>query len=120
MGRYAAVIDTCALVPVVLADTLLCLADQGLYRPLWSDRITQDAVRVIHTVRPDLPSGAAQRRIDMMNHFFPDALVAGSELCTVNLDLPDPDDAHVIAAAIHGRADAIITRNLRDFAWLGD
>ena len=39
MPRYTAVLDACVLVPIALADTLLRVAEKGLYRPLWSDRI---------------------------------------------------------------------------------
>jgi hypothetical protein len=43
MPRYAAALDACVLVPVILADTLLRVAEKGLYRPLWSQRILTEA-----------------------------------------------------------------------------
>ncbi len=43
MPRYTAVLDACVLVPIALADTLLRVAEKGLYRPLWSDRILGEA-----------------------------------------------------------------------------
>lgn len=50
-----------------------------------------------------------------MNEAFEDALVEGWEPLEQEIDLPDPDDRHVIAAALRGRADAIITENTKDF-----
>ena len=50
-----------------------------------------------------------------MNRTFEDALVAGWEDLEETITLPDPDDRHVVAAAMRGRADAIVTANLRGF-----
>ena len=67
-------------------------------------------------VHPRLKEQArAQKRIDIMNEFFPDASVSGWGSLEQSIDLPDPNDAHVVAAAIAGRADVIITLNLKDF-----
>ncbi len=50
-----------------------------------------------------------------MDAHFPDCLVEGYEPIIDNLQLPDVDDRHVLAAAIRGQAEAIITFNLKDF-----
>jgi len=50
-----------------------------------------------------------------MNQAVLDCLVTGHETLIESLELPDPDDRHVLAAAIHAGADAIVTFNLRDF-----
>lgn len=42
MARCTVVLDACVLVPIALADTLLRIAEHGLYRPLWSERILED------------------------------------------------------------------------------
>jgi len=44
-----------------------------------------------------------------------DALVTGYEPLIDTLDLPDPHDRHVLAAAIRCNADAIVSFNLKDF-----
>ena len=44
-----------------------------------------------------------------------DALVTGYQALIPLLELPDPDDRHVLAVAIVGRCDVIVTRNLKDF-----
>ena len=50
-----------------------------------------------------------------MDEYFPEAIVTGYASLIAGLDLPDPRDRHVLAAAVRGRADVIVTRNLRDF-----
>lgn len=115
MTRFSAMLDACVLVPVTLADTLLRIAEAGLYRALWSAQILDETVRAIEGVHPDLPVGAARRRAAAMDTAFPDACVTGWEHLVAAIDLPDPDDRHVIAAAVTGRADVIVTANLKDY-----
>lgn len=115
MALFSAFLDATTLVPVRLADTLLHLAEAGLFRPLWSERVLAEAVAAVNAVRPNLPEGAARRRVDQMDAAFPDAGVRGWEDLEAALTLPDPNDRHVLAAAIRGRADIIVTDNLRDF-----
>lgn len=115
MARFSALLDACVLVPVALADTLLRVAELGLYRPLWSSRILDETVVAIEEVHVDLPAGAALRRVELMDKAFKDASVGGWETLVPAINLPDPDDAHVLAAAVAGRADAIVTANLKDF-----
>lgn len=50
-----------------------------------------------------------------MNRAVPDCLVNGYEYLIPSIHLPDPDDRHVVAAAIHSRCDAIVTANLEDY-----
>jgi hypothetical protein len=74
MPRYAAVLDACVLVPVVLADTLLRVAEKGLYRPLWSQRILTEAREAIEEIHPGTD---VSKRFAGMNAAFDDALVTG-------------------------------------------
>ena len=50
-----------------------------------------------------------------MREAFGDALVPGWEELEPGIRLPDEDDRHVVAAAIRGGPDAIVTTNLADF-----
>ena len=50
-----------------------------------------------------------------MDEHVPDCLVTGYEPLISGLSLPDADDRHVLAAAIHVGASLIITYNLSDF-----
>jgi PIN domain len=112
MPRYAAVLDACVLVPVVLADTLLRVAEKGLYRPLWSERILTEAREAIEEIHPGID---VHKRFADMDAVFDDALVTGWEGLEAGIALPDQDDRHVVAAAIRGGAQAIVTANVDDF-----
>jgi predicted nucleic acid-binding protein len=103
------------MVPVVLTDTLLRVAERGLYRPLWSRAILDEAQDAVLAVHPHLDREAVGRRFQDMNHTFEDALVTGWESLVDGIDLPDPDDRHVVAAAMRGGAQAIVTSNVKDF-----
>lgn len=117
MARFSAVLDACVLVPVTQADSLLRLAAAGLYRPLWSARILDEMVDALERIHPDMmATGAARRRASVMNAAFVDACVEeGDGAMLTAFELPDADDAHVVEAAVWGRADVIVTNNLKDF-----
>lgn len=110
MAIFAAVLDACVMVPVSLCDTLLRLAEEQLYRPIWSTRILAETSDAISSVHPDLDASKIERRIAYMSEAFP-----GFAEIEHGLELPDPDDRHVVAAALRAHADAIVTANLRDF-----
>lgn len=116
-ARYTAVLDACVLYPIVTADALLSIAVTGLYAPKWTPRIEDEWMRALEE-RHQKPVGAFARRRDFMRLAVPDWSVdeeACKRLEAVPYSMPDPDDVHVLAAAIAGHADAIVTSNLRDF-----
>ena len=116
MARFSAFLDTCVLVPIVSADVLLRLAEAALYRPLWSSRVLEELEYVLLELHPKLADGGkAAKRIAAMHASFPDATVEHWQPLENTLVLPDPDDRHVLAAAIRGRADVIVTNNAQDF-----
>jgi hypothetical protein len=112
MSRYTAVLDACVLVPIALTDTLLRVAERGMYRPLWSSRILLEAQTAIEEIHPGIDVG---KRFASMREAFGDAMVTGWEALESGIRLPDEDDRHVVAAGICGRADAIVTMNRADF-----
>lgn len=109
------VLDACVLYPAPIRDLLLHLASEGLYRPKWSDQIQAEWVRNLLLNRPDLNSGQLQQTTTAMDRAFPEARVNAYEALISTLMLPDADDRHVLAVAIHSQASLIVTANLKDF-----
>lgn len=118
---FSALLDTNVLVPNFLRDVLLEVAERGVYRVLWSDEILAELEETLLDLfakdgRDHGESRAAVQRLwSQLATAFPEALVMGWEPLEAAYDLPDPDDRHVIAAAVVGRADVIVTDNMRDF-----
>ena len=109
------VYDACVLYPAQLRDLLMYLALSHLFCAKWTDEIHDEWTRGLLADRQDLTVQQVQRIRDLMDQALPDSKVTGYEPLVPGLSLPDPDDRHVLAAAIRGNADAIITLNLRDF-----
>ncbi|HLM53351.1 MAG TPA: PIN domain-containing protein [Pseudoxanthomonas sp.] len=110
-----AVYDACVLYPAPLRDLLMHLALSGLYRARWSKRIHQEWMTALLRQRPDLQPADLEWTRQQMDAAVPDALVEGYQSLEASLQLPDPDDRHVLAAAIMCGAGAIVTYNLKDF-----
>jgi len=107
-------LDACVLYPTVLREILLGVAGQGLFVPLWSARLLEEWARAARKIGP---AGEAQARaeIALVRAAWPGAEVVPKDGLEARLWLPDPDDIHVLAAAIAGGADLILTFNARDF-----
>jgi predicted nucleic acid-binding protein len=107
-------LDTCVLYPTLLRQLLLETAEAGLFTPLWSPRIL-DEWRHAAARSGQLEATLTEGEIARITALFPDASTLPDPTVTQSLVLPDPDDAHVLAAAIAGRADSLLTVNLKDF-----
>ncbi|TCP63332.1 PIN domain-containing protein [Rhodovulum bhavnagarense] len=109
-----ALLDACVLYPTVLREILLGVAREGLFTPLWSARILEEWARAARKIGP---TGEAQARAEvaLVRAAWPGAEVAPKEGLEARLWLPDVNDRHVLAAAIAGSADVIVTFNARDF-----
>lgn len=107
-------IDACVLYPTVLREIVLDHAAAGGFRPLWSARILEEWRRTAaRTGEPD--AVIAEGEIALVKTRFPDAMVMPDPTTESRLFLPDPDDVHVLAAAIDGQADELLTLNVKDF-----
>ena len=113
-SHYIVVLDACVLYPAPLRDLLLSLAAAGVFRARWTHLIQDEWMRNLLANRPDLQSDALRRTVATMNDAIEDCLIEKFEFMVDSLTLPDPD-RHVLAAAIVGHADAIVTFNLKDF-----
>ena len=105
-------LDACVIFPTVMREMLVGLAQAGHFQPLWSERILEEWVRATRR----LGEGAeaiARSEAAVLRDQFPSANV--NEVLTDGLWLPDPNDIHVLGAAISGQADVLVTKNLGDF-----
>jgi hypothetical protein len=115
-ARYTALLDACVLYPLAMTDALMSLATAGLYAAKWTTRIETEWIAALEERRPELV-GRLDFRRDQMREAIPDWEVpeAAWRACAGGLRLPDLDDVHVLAAALAGHADCIVTTNLKDF-----
>ncbi len=111
----AAFLDANVLYPATLRSVLLELARSKAYRALWSDEVHLEWMEALKRQNPRIPVSKIARMRALMEAYVEDAMVSGYEPLIAGLTLPDPDDRHVLAAAIHGKADVIVTANERDF-----
>ena len=113
-SRYTVVLDANVLYPNLLRDILLSLAAAGLYHARWTARINDEWTKNLAANRPEIAPKIGLL-LEQVNQAVPDCLIENYDFLIDKLVLPDPDDRHVLAAAIVGHADAIVTSNLKDF-----
>jgi len=112
---FVVLYDANVLYPSTLRDLLIRVAQAGLVQAKWTDQILDEVFDNLEKNRPDLAPQNLARTRDLMNRAVRDCLVTGYEPLIDAIDLPDPDDRHVLAAAIKARAQVIVTHNLKDF-----
>jgi predicted nucleic acid-binding protein len=115
VAPFTALYDANVLYPAELRNFLMHLALTGLYRAKWSADIHEEWMSNLLKNRPDLTRAKLERTRSLMDQHALDALVTGYEDLIPKLKLPDPKDRHVLAAAIQGRANVIVTMNRRHF-----
>jgi predicted nucleic acid-binding protein len=112
---FGATFDACVLHPAGLRDLLIRLAMTGLFRARWTDEILDEMVDSVARRRPDLHLSQLEQTRHNMCKAVPDCLTTGYHNLIPGLRLPDPNDRHVLAAAIRAGTEVIVTENLSDF-----
>jgi predicted nucleic acid-binding protein len=115
MPRFTALVDASALYSMTVTDLVIETAQSGIFRARWSEDIHAEWMERLKAKRPDLDPAKIEARRRAMDAAMPDCLVQNYRDLIDGLALPDLDDRHVLAAAIAGHADVIVTYNLRDF-----
>ncbi|MBI3555743.1 MAG: PIN domain-containing protein [Deltaproteobacteria bacterium] len=124
MSNFTVVFDACVLVPMHLRSLLMWMASSELFRAKWSADIHDEWTRNVVKIRKKkgasdgelaaLATDIQATRKDM-DQAVRDALVTGYEELAKTLTETSEEDRHVVAAAIVGSAELIVTYNLKDF-----
>lgn len=112
---FVVLYDANVLYPSTLRDLLIRVAQSGLVQAKWTNEILDETFNSLRRNRPDLDPDALARTRELMCRAVRDCLVVGYESLVEAITLPDPEDRHVLAAAIKARAQVIVTHNLKDF-----
>jgi predicted nucleic acid-binding protein len=112
---FVVVYDANALYPNAQRDLLIRIAQAGLVQAKWTAEIVDEMVAARLRRNPELDPAKLDRLKGLINHSVADCLVWGYEPLVTGLKLPDPDDRHVLAAAIKSGAQVIVTANTKDF-----
>lgn len=107
-------IDACVLYPTVMREVVLGIARAGLFEARWSDRVLEEWARAAAKMGPEA-AVFARAEIASLALDFPKARIDVPEAALRKYRLPDPDDVHVLAAAVLGSCDGIMTMNNKDF-----
>lgn len=114
--RYTAIIDACVFFGMLKTDLLMSLCTRGLFAAKWSKRIEDEWVKHLTKKFPDKQKQIVYRK-EQTRRVVPDWEVSGEGIADIELGLklPDMNDRHVLAAAIVGHADCIVTDDKRGF-----
>jgi predicted nucleic acid-binding protein len=112
---FVVIYDASVLYPGTLRDLLIRIAQSDFVQAKWTEQILDEMFAALKRNRPDLDSTRLDRTRTLMSAAVRDWKVEGYEPLVDALKLPDPDDRHVLAAAIRARAQVIVTSNLRHF-----
>jgi predicted nucleic acid-binding protein len=114
--RYTALVDACVLFPMAVCDALMSVAATGIFAAKWTKQIDEEWMRNLAEYK-NVPAQTFEKRRDLMHRVCPDweVSIEAWERLVPCIELPDEGDRHVLAAAVAGHADCIVTTNLKDF-----
>lgn len=114
MTKPVVLLDANIFPAVWLLDIMLTLDERQVIDAVWSERILEEARRAL-IERRGRTSEQADRLLSFIRRMNDTHCIYGWSHLEPTLDLPDPDDRHVLAAALAADADCIVTYNLKDF-----
>jgi predicted nucleic acid-binding protein len=112
---FTVILDTCVLVPAFLRDLLLNLAEEGVFTIRFSEDTLAELSDVLKRPKFKMAPSRVDWLISQIRENFDECVVSSYQEIRLSPDLPDPEDAHVIQAALKGHAQQIITYNVQDF-----
>ena len=112
---FIVVYDACVLHQAPLRDLLIRVAQAGIVRDRWTDAILDECFASILERLPNVDRARLARTRALMTEAVRDCMVVGYEVLIESISLPDPDDRHVVAAAVRAGAQVIVTYNTKDF-----
>lgn len=115
MNFKVVLLDANVLYSAPLRDVLVQLAVANFYEAKWTEEIHQEWIESLLRNRSDLKLSTLESVRDLMNRKVSHCVVTNYEHLIPKVVLPDPNDRHVLAAAIVGKCDTILTYNLNDF-----
>ena len=115
MTGFTALLDANILYPAPMRDIFLQMVDDDVFRAKWTENIHQEWIDALIRNEPHRDRATLEHTRRLMDRATRDCLVTGYQPLIPALNLPDHDDRHVLAAAIVGHCDVIVTCNLRDF-----
>ena len=115
MTGYTALLNANVLYSAPTRDLFMQLAVSDVFRARWTADIHREWIDALLLNEPHRDRAALEATRDLMDRATRDCLVTGYDTLIPAIKLPDPDDCHVLAAAIVGRCDVIVTWNVQDF-----
>ena len=115
MLHLIVIYDACILYSAPLRDLFMRLALADLYQAKWTNDIHDEWIRNLLKNRPDITKAKLEKTKEKMNTHIHNCLVTRYKHRIKAIKLPDPNDRHVLAAAIQTKAHIILTLNTSDF-----
>lgn len=115
MANFSVIYDANIFYSAPLRDLLVELACTSLFKAKWTEEIHSEWIESLLKDRTDIKRQSLETTKNLINEAVPDCLIENYESLITAVTLPDANDRHVLAAAIKGKADLIVTLNLKDF-----